>query len=375
MKPKVAVIDDSPFIRRLIIDWLEQSGEYEVVGSASNGEEGFDLVKEKNPDVVTLDVEMPRLDGLGCLRLIMEHCPTQVIMVSSLTATGTRATFKALDLGAIDFLQKPNGSSSIQFVSCRAELLEKLKAATLSRKPSRLIAKPATESEPTESNAKPAKRLAPSAPTDSPKEVPPAPRRAGLAKSDKVVVIASSTGGPKALAQLWKDLPVDFSAPILMVQHMPPGFTESFAQRLNSIGTVPCREAKNGDKPVPGLALMAPGGKHMEVSPKGEIILTDGPTIHGVKPAADLLFHSASRLWKNKVVGAILTGMGKDGAEGAVTIRKNGGFMVGESEDTCVVYGMPRAAKDAGGIDIERPLGKIADVIVETLNQKVNRAS
>lgn len=353
MKPRVVVIDDSPFVRRLIVDWLNQSGEFEVVGSANNGREGLAMVKEQRPDLVTLDIEMPIMDGLTCLRHIMTECPTRVIMVSSLTEAGATPTLEALELGAFDYFAKPNGSSSIKFIGCQEELIAKLQAAVSSATMRRLT--PA---------AAPAKTVAQA----------PAPKIA-MPKTDRVVLLASSTGGPKALAAFWRDLPKGFSAPILMVQHMPESFMASFAARLNSIGTVPCQVAKAGDRPVPGVALMAPGGKHMMIDSHGAIVLDDGPNLHGVKPAADHLFLTAAAKWGDRCLGAIFTGMGRDGAEGAKVIRSKGGYMIGESEETCVVYGMPRAAKEAGGIDRELPLSAMAPALVTAIVKGKNIAA
>lgn len=352
MKPRVVVIDDSPFVRRLIVDWLNQSDQFEVVGSANNGRDGLALVKEQRPDLVTLDIEMPIMDGLTCLRHIMTECPTRVIMVSSLTEAGATPTLEALEIGAFDYFAKPNGSSSIKFIGCQEELITKLQAAVGS----------ATM-----------RRLKPAEPRAA-VEQPPAPKIV-MPKTERIVLLASSTGGPKALAAFWRDLPKGFSAPILMVQHMPESFMASFAARLNSIGTVPCQIAKAGDRPVPGVALMAPGGKHMMIDSHGAIVLDDGPNLHGVKPAADHLLLTAAAKWGDRCLGAIFTGMGRDGAEGAKVIRSKGGYMIGESEETCVVYGMPRAAKEAGGIDRELPLTAIAPALVTAIVKGKNIAA
>lgn len=352
MKPRVVVIDDSPFVRRLIVDWLNQSDQFEVVGSASNGRDGLALVKEQRPDLVTLDIEMPIMDGLTCLRHIMSECPTRVIMVSSLTEAGATPTLEALEIGAFDYFAKPNGSSSIKFIGCQEELIAKLQAAVGSATMRRL---------------KPAEPRAAVVQPPAPKIVMP--------KTERIVLLASSTGGPKALAAFWRDLPKGFSAPILMVQHMPESFMASFAARLNSIGTVPCQLAKAGDCPVPGVALMAPGGKHMMIDSHGAIVLDDGPNLHGVKPAADHLFLTAAAKWGDRCLGAIFTGMGRDGAEGAKVIRSRGGYVIGESEETCVVYGMPRAAKEAGGIDRELPLTSMAPALVTAIVKGKNIAA
>lgn len=319
----------------MINDWLNTESDIEVVGQCKDGDEAVEKTKSLKPDVVTMDVEMPRRDGISALREIMADCPTAVLMVSSVTLEGAKLTLKALELGAVDFVTKPQGGSSLKFIEAKEELLQKVRTA----KHARLSA------------------------TKQPVSKVGVVRRS----SDKVFVIASSTGGPKALASLWAALPKGFPAPILMVQHMPEGFTASLAQRLDSLGTVPCKEATERDKVTRGLALLAPGGKHMVVRPDGSIELNDKPSLHGVRPAADYLFKTAAEVYGNKVVGAILTGMGRDGAKGAVDVRKAGGFMLGESEETAAIYGMPKAAMEAGGINAEFPLHEMAHALVSKL--------
>ncbi|MCU0315721.1 MAG: chemotaxis response regulator protein-glutamate methylesterase [Fimbriimonadaceae bacterium] len=345
MKQKVLIVDDSAFIRRVLTDWIAGEPDMELVGVGKNGREGVELAQKLNPDVMTLDVQMPIMDGLTALSEVRKTCPkVHVLMVSSVTTQGAVETIKALDLGAYDFFSKPNSATSLQFLESRGELLEKIRSARYVKS-----------------------RVA------SPKPTPVAtsPQKT----SDKIVVIASSTGGPKTLVQLWESLPKGFPAPILIVQHMPAGFTHSFAMRLNQVGTVPCHEAKKGDAILPGQALLAPGGQHMLIGKDGRIVLNEEPTLHGVRPAADYLFETASTLYGNRVIGAVLTGMGRDGAEGAVTIRKAGGYVVGENESSCVVYGMPKAAMKAGGIDAELPLEEIGSAIVGALSRRLKNAS
>ncbi|MBS1706704.1 MAG: chemotaxis response regulator protein-glutamate methylesterase [Armatimonadetes bacterium] len=343
MKYRVLVVDDSPFVRRLLTDWLKEDPSFEVVATASNGEEALAKVKEFKPDLITLDVEMPVMDGLSALERIMKEQPTPVLMVSSLTTQGAAATMRALELGAVDFFAKPQSSASIQFVSAKDDLLQKLRACAAAK-------------------------------TNRP--IGTAVRAARVTTgSDRLIVIASSTGGPRALAGLWSTLPVGLPAPILITQHMPAGFTESLAKRLDSIGTVPCREAKPGDRIEPGQALLAPGGRHMLIGANNEILFDDGPSLHGVKPAADFLFHSAAKYFGRKVIGAVLTGMGRDGAEGAFAIRQAKGVVFGEAESTCTIYGMPKAAKDAGGIDAEFPINEMAAAIAGSLSERCARAS
>jgi len=335
VKQRVLIVDDSPFIRRMIGDWLSGEPDIEVVGTCNDGDEAVEQNRKLKPDVITLDVEMPKRDGISALREIMDKDPTAVLMVSSVTLEGAKLTMTALDIGAFDFVTKPQGASSLKFVEAKQELLDKVRAA----KHARLSVTHGSFAKVSEVSG----------------------------STDKVALIASSTGGPKALTALWRALPKRFPAPILIVQHMPEGFTASLAHRLDEICTVPCKEATARDKVTPGLALVAPGGKHMLVRDDGSIELNTEPTVHGVRPAADLLFASAAQVYGERIVGTVLTGMGVDGAEGSVAIRKAGGVMLGESEETAAIYGMPKAAKAAGGIDAEFPLHEMAHAIVSKL--------
>ncbi|MCB0825329.1 MAG: chemotaxis response regulator protein-glutamate methylesterase [Armatimonadetes bacterium] len=341
-KQRILIIDDSSFIRRMLKDWVEHEPDLEIVGIARNGKEGIAMAKELKPDVCTLDVEMPVMTGLEALPHLVEM-GMKVLMVSSITMEGAEATMQALEIGAYDFVTKPQGGASLKFVQVKNEVLDKIRAAhyaKVSRKPVRVVHVKAPSS-----------------------------------KTDKVVVMASSTGGPKTLATLWESLPKDFPAPILIVQHMPAGFTSSFASRLDRIGTVPCVEAKDGDLIVPGKAYVAPGGLHMEVGADGKLHLVEGPTEHGVKPAADRLFNTAAKKWGDRCIGVVMTGMGRDGAAGALTVRKAGGTTLGEAEESCVIYGMPKAAKEVGGIEAEFKLEEMGAAIVGALSGRMKRAS
>lgn len=332
MSKKVLIVDDSAFVRRMLQDWLKEEADFEVVGIAKDGVEGVQMAKDLDPDVVTLDVEMPNMDGITALGHIMAHKPRAVLMVSSITTDGADATLKALERGAYDFVTKPQGGNSLRLIEAKNTFLERLRASRYAR-----IGHP----------------------------VRPTIVKAGICKtSDKVVVVASSTGGPRTLVSLFESLPKGFPCPIVMVQHMPVGFTASLAARLNSLGTVPCSEAKDGEKIEGGHAYLAPGGKHLVIASDGKLKLTDTPSIHGVKPAADHLFKSASDVYGAKCLGVVLTGMGRDGADGAVAIKAKGGRVYGEAESSCVIYGMPQAAKKAGGVDAEFDIKEIGAAIV-----------
>lgn len=344
MKQRVLVVDDSPFIRRIISDWVKGESDLELVGVACDGQEALAKAKETKPDIITLDVEMPVKDGLWALQEIMRECPAHVLMVSSITTQGADSTMKALQLGAYDFVTKPNGSSSLKVIQAKAEVLGKIRAA----KQAKL--------------GKTAVPIAKSAPVQK-------------FSTSKIVVVASSTGGPRALTTFFETLPKGFPAPILIVQHMPKEFTHSFAKRLESIGTVPCKEAEHHDRILPGLAYVAPGGQHMKIESKGVIALFDGPNLHGTKPAADHLFQSAVSIYGREVVGVVLTGMGRDGADGAKAIIDAGGCVFGQEESSCVIYGMPKAAKQAGGITAEYAIEELGAHLVEALKGSVRLAS
>lgn len=332
-KQRVLIIDDSPFIRKLLSDWISEQPDLEVAGLARNGELGIQMAKELKPDVITLDVEMPVMTGLEALSHLVElNIP--ILMCSSVTTEGATATMTALDQGAYDFVTKPEGGASLKFRGVKDELLDKIRAARYVTKRKKFTINKIEDR---------------------------------LGKSDKILLIASSTGGPSTVAKLFEALPRALPVPIVIVQHMPKGFTASFAQRLNDIGTVACREAVEGDPLIPGQALIAPGGIHLKISHRGRIRLEDGDNLHGVKPAADYLFQSGAENLGNKCIGLVLTGMGKDGAEGAVAIRKAGGYVLGENAQSCVVYGMPKAAKEAGGIDQEFSLEALPGEIVKRI--------
>ena len=340
---RILVVDDSIFIRQMLADTLSSQPDFEVVGTAKDGQDALVQFEALKPDLVTMDVEMPRMNGLDALRKIMATRPVPVVMVSTLTSVGTATTLQALEAGAVDFVCKPTGGAVAAVRSLREDLFEKIRAARTARVGHSV--------------------------RQGPRIVRP------VVNSDKVVLIACSTGGPRALTALFEHMPKGLTVPVLIVQHMPAGFIDSLAKRLDRIGTLPCAEAKPGDHVTPGHALIAPSGKHMSVAPGGELLFTDEPTMHGVKPAADYLFKSAARVYGNRCVGAVLTGMGRDGAEGALQVKQAGGLVFGESEDTCTVYGMPRAAKILGAIESEFPIEEMASAIVSSLHGRIAHAS
>lgn len=339
---RVLVCDDSLLMRRIISDLLSESG-FEVVGTATNGAELEARVAELKPDVVTLDVEMPQMDGITAVHRLMKANPTPVVMVSSLTAEGADATIRAMEAGAVDAIQKPpSRASKAAWLPLREELAAKLRAAAGARV-SVLRRSPRI--------ARPAAALS---------------ARAGTATGE-LIIIASSTGGPRALAQVVPRLPSPLGAGVLLVQHMPPGFTASLAIRLNNDSALTVREAKETDQISPDTALLAPAGSHLEVTAQGHVRLSHDPPIGALRPRADITFASAAKHYGGKILGVVLTGMGNDGEAGIREVKKRGGRVLTEDESTCVVYGMPRAVVQAGLSDAAFPLDAMAIAIVEAV--------
>lgn len=337
----VLIVDDSAFIRHTVGKHLEADPELMVVGSARDGVEALAQVASLKPDVIVLDVEMPRMDGLTALKQIMTAHPTPVVMLSSLTQQGTRTTIQALMRGAVDFVSKPGTIVDIQSVI--EELKSKIKIAAGAR----------------------------SAPPLPPKNEPLIPRpKSGLQllqKGDPLVVIGTSTGGPRALQQILTDLPADLPAALVVVQHMPAGFTNSLAQRLNTISGLIVQEAKEGDRLARGMALLAPGDFHLCFKNTRQVTLDDGPRRHYVRPAVDVTMESAAQHYGKNVIGIILTGMGEDGTAGAGQIKAAGGRIIAEHESTSIVHSMPGSVIKAGLADRVAPLPQVAKTLLELL--------
>ena len=338
----VVVIDDSAFMRKSISLMLESDPGIKVVATARDGQDGINKIREFRPDIVTLDIEMPVLDGLSALRIIMKEIPLPVIMISSLTSEGTQATLDALNLGAVDFIPKELSYVSVDIKKIREELISKVKAIVRSRPPRlRLVGAP----------------LRPLEPGQSRWGIP-----VGAGNELKAVVLAVSTGGPYALLQTIPKLPVDFPLGIAVVQHMPPRFTKSLAERLDSLSSLNVKEAEDGDILKPGVVLLAPGGRHLTFRRRGGCVaatIGSEPANSVYKPCADVMMTSAVEAFNGPLLGIIMTGMGKDGLEGLRRIKQKGGFVIAQDEDSCVVYGMPRAAVEAGVADAVLPLAEI----------------
>ena len=340
---KVLVVDDSALMRKLIPIILERDPAIEVVGTAMDGAFALRKIAELRPDVVTLDLEMPRMDGMETLRMIMRNAPRPVIVFSTHSREGAYSTFKALALGAIDFVAKPKDAASGHLDPIAFQLIEKIKVA---KRAGGLKKLPALEVEPQ-----------PSLKRKSPAMIAPS----------RVIAIGVSTGGPNALQYLLAQIPADFPAAFVIVQHMPEGFTDMFARRLDECCAMDIQEAKSGDLLIAGRVLICPGNRHMMVRrmPRGEmVVLSDSPPINGHRPSVDVLFHSVAQEFGLTAVGLLMTGMGEDGAEGLGAIKAAGGMTIAQSEETCVVSGMPRAAIVKGYANKVLPLENLGNYLI-----------
>jgi two-component system, chemotaxis family, protein-glutamate methylesterase/glutaminase len=368
-KYKVLVVDDSVFMRKIISDMIGEDDRFQVVDTARNGREAVQKAKQHAPDVITLDIEMPEMNGLEALRLIMADNPTPVIMLSSLTEEGAKETIAALELGAVDFVRKPSGSISLDLFKVQEMLMEKLVVAVSSRVQPIVKRKPQVASMPAPELKKSEKSVAPinpSAVTDSKIKI--------SENVEQLVAIGTSTGGPRALHQVLTPLPKQFPAPIVIVQHMPPNFTRSLAQRLNVNSQIRVVEATHGMILENGTAYIAPGGWHMGIerneSGGYRVKLSMEEPRGGHRPCVDTLFETIIPLHELKRHIVLLTGMGSDGAQGMLSLRHAGAVQtIAESSETCVVYGMPRAAAELGGAMLELPLYDIASKLVHTVSR------
>lgn len=351
-KVRVLIIDDSAFMRKAIKSMMADDPDIEVVGAARDGVEGVDLAMELSPDVVTLDVEMPRMNGLEALKIIMEKKPTHVLMLSSLTTEDAKATLDALDIGAVDYIPKNLDNLSFNIVRIKEDLLAKIKSVARRPIPKKRTTKAA---EPVHY----AQHIQP--------VVVPAKDKF-VSGQIAIVGVGASTGGPKALQDILPYLPKDMPAGMLVVQHMPQAFTGPFAERMQGLSKIEVREAKHGDVIKPGLALIAPGGFQTRTVKKGVfdfyVEINDVPHDSIYKPCVDISLTSVANAYPGRCMGVILTGMGYDGREGMRAIKKSGGKTIAQDEATCVVYGMPKAVVDDGTADKVVPLESIAGEIV-----------
>ncbi len=371
---KVLVVDDSAFMRKAITDILSSSPDIEVIGKARNGQEAFEKVIRLKPDVVTLDIEMPVLDGLQTLGYIMSECPTPVIMLSGAESKHADVTMKAFEYGAVDFILKPSGNISLDMNKIKDEMVKKVKAAAKVETHklgfihdeeydsgiSGMESVKETGKKPKDSDVE----------TDRTEEQKTEHGKKQNFK--KIVIIGTSTGGPRALQRVIPLLPRYFNAPVLVVQHMPAGFTKSLAERLDSQSSIMVREAEDGDEVRPGIVLIAPGDYHMTVrqeeingNTKEVIALIKSEKVQGVRPSVDVLLNSVAPIYGANSVGVILTGMGSDGTDGIRRLKSAGGRVIAEDESTCVVYGMPRSIVEQHLADYVLPINKIAESIAQ----------
>ena len=343
MTIKVLIIDDSAMIRKVFEQELSKDPEIEVVGTAPDPIVGRDKIVYLKPDVITLDIEMPRMDGLTFLGKLMKHYPLPVVVVSSLAKKGGDVAYKAMELGAVEVLSKPGSAYSVGDMS--EQLIEKVKAAArvkVFKKPdeSKVLSK--------EQNSALIASI-------------------GVKTTNKIIAIGASTGGTDALREVISRLPAN-SPPVVIVQHMPQNFTKAFADRLNDICQVHVKEAVDGEYLATGKVLIAPGNKHMEIRRSGinyYVTLFDGPMMFHQRPAVEILFNSVAKYAGQNAVGAILTGMGKDGAQGLLNMRQAGANTVAQDERTCIVFGMPKEAIDLGAAQVIKPLQQITQTILD----------
>ncbi|EKN47720.1 MULTISPECIES: protein-glutamate methylesterase/protein-glutamine glutaminase [Pseudomonas syringae group] len=387
MAVKVLVVDDSGFFRRRVTEILSSDPNIQVVGTATNGKEAIEQALALKPDVITMDYEMPMMDGITAVRHIMQRIPTPVLMFSSLTHEGARVTLDALDAGAVDFLPKNFEDISRNPQKVKQLLCEKINS--ISRSNRRLSGASSASAAPVSSSAAPAARTAAPAPasttparTIAPRTAAPAPHAAHTQpqthapahpttsgtpkrKAYKLVAIGTSTGGPVALQRVLTQLPAGFPAPLVLIQHMPAAFTKAFAERLDKLCKISVKEAEDGDVLRPGLALLAPGGKQMMVDSRGTVKILPGDERLNYKPCVDITFGSAAKSYGDKVLSVVLTGMGADGREGARLLKQAGSTVWAQDEASCVIYGMPMAIVKAELADAIYSLDDIGRHLVE----------
>jgi len=336
---KVMIVDDSAFMRRVLTQMLESDPDICVVGTARDGEDALARIERFAPDVLTLDLEMPKMDGLTFLSKVMTIRPTPILVVSSLAINGAEQTMRALEMGAVDFVTKPVAIPSEDMLDIRDELLLKVKYTARANL--------------TGADSQSRSRVV----------MPFIPKK--TVKEHTICCLAASTGGPKALQSIVSHLPIDFPAGILLVQHMPPGFTSSFAERLGERPGMPVREARDGDPILPGMVFLAPSGQQTQVmgTPEALWLRVGSEPSSLFHPSADITFASIAESCGSHGVGVILTGMGQDGARGLLTMRNTGAYTIAESAETCVINGMPRAAIELGAAEVVLPLWQIPEAL------------
>ena len=348
MAIKVLVVDDSALVRSLLSEIIRSAPRLELVGAAPDAYVARDMVKQFMPDVITLDIEMPRMDGLTFLEKLMTARPTPVVMISTLTEAGAEATLTAFELGAVDFIPKPKLGVSEGLREYAELIIEKITDAASVRVR-------ATVKRPKSKQVEAGEKVIASR----------------LQSTEKIIAIGASTGGTEAIKDLLMQLPAGVPG-IVMTQHMPPGFTRTYAERLNKITQLHVVEAKGGERILPGHAYLAPGGHHLVVVRSGAdyvVRLSDAEPVHRHRPAVDVMMESVAKAGGKNVIGVLLTGMGKDGAQGMLDIRNHGGYTFAQDEASCVVYGMPKEAVLCGGVDQSVGLEKMGGALLEKIKQ------
>lgn len=338
---KVLVVDDSALIRNLLGEIFKQEADMQLVGTAPDAYVAKKMVMEHSPDVITLDIEMPKVDGLRFLDVLMKARPTPVVMISTLTEAGADATIRSLELGAVDFIPKPKLGVVQGIEEYRELILSKVRMAARSK---------VRYQKPVQAKAT---------------------TKLSYSSTEKIIAIGASTGGTEAIKTVVSSLPANSPA-VVITQHMPPGYTKTFAQRLDACSQLKFVEAKGDERLLPGHGYLAPGDKHMEIIRSGadyRIRLNDGPRVSGHKPSVDMMFTSLVESAGNNVVASLLTGMGKDGADGLLALKQKGAFTICQNEDTCVVYGMPKVAVSLGAAEKVLPLEAIAQAFITQLEK------
>lgn len=352
---RVLIVDDSAFMRNALSMMLSSDAEISIVGTARDGIEAVDKVQTLKPDIVTMDVEMPRMDGITALKHIMEKTPLPVIMVSSLTTDGAKVTLDALDLGAVDFVPKNLSDLSINIVKIKELLIDKVKQLGRKGIIKRRIG--------------PAERV--SAPSKAEEAIHIVPIRSTGERRISVVSIGTSTGGPRALQDIIPKLPRDFPVPIVIAQHMPASFTGPFAERLNQLSQITVKEAEEGELLKPGVAFIAPGRGHMRVARRRgiETVISISEKVEDFiyRPSVDALMSSVAEYFPGRALGVILTGMGNDGMKGLIALKKSGGRVFAQNEESCVVYGMPKVVVESGITDKILSIEEMAGEIVNSV--------
>ncbi|MFL0799832.1 MAG: chemotaxis response regulator protein-glutamate methylesterase [Agarilytica sp.] len=363
MPYSVLVVDDSNFFQTRLKEIINESPDLNVIGIASNGQEAIDMAAKLKPNIISMDYEMPFLDGVSAVKIIMEENPIPIVMFSSMTYEGARITLDALEAGAVDFMNKNFAEVSANSVSFKKKFHQKL--VTFAKNANTTAVQSAVE----------LTREAPAAPSARPettrprpalsRSTSPAPAAKSLKGKVKLLAIGSSTGGPVALTDIITQLPADFPCPVIIIQHMPENFTKAFAERLNRNAALSVKEAENGDRLEKGTVLVAPGGKQMMIERTGNTVkIIDGDDRVNYKPCVDITFASAASVFGGSVLGIVLTGMGADGADGARLLKEKGSTIWSQNKETCVVYGMPAAVAKENITSCELPLKEIAPKII-----------